>query len=184
MAPTPENQHYTTPAGRHNYKVLVCKTVFLLPRWQNSVKVSALQGGLLQIRSYQTLYETRQCSLSHEIGEVEPRSISDILICNVEDKLITVTKGQQVVTVEPRLLAITEPPITHAEIFGIEEKEWNAYKKRIISARNTALIKKYLEDYRNSRMSGDEKPVTADDMDLSAVEGDISTMHPRYGKER
>lgn len=113
------------------------------------------------------LYETRQCSVSLGIAQVEPEKDFKILIGNFADKFITLIKGQRVVTADTYPSAITESPITHIEIFGIEEHECHAHKKRIISACDTVLVNKYFRDSRNSHIGEDKKPGTTEEIDLS-----------------
>ena len=43
------------------------------------------------------------------------------------------------------------------------------YRKRDIDAKDTAVINQYLQDARNGYMGDDEKPIFADDIDLSDV---------------
>lgn len=50
------------------------------------------------------------------------------------------------------------------------------YRKIIINARDTSVANKYLSDKRNRHMAKDEKPVTAENTDLS----DVDKKHHRF----
>lgn len=65
-------------------------------------------------------YETRKRSASHRITQVGSGEDFNIMIANIVEKPITIRKGQPDGTIDPRPSAITESPISHAKIFGIE----------------------------------------------------------------
>lgn len=84
--------------------------------------VATPQAGLFQMERYRKLYETRQCSASHGIVHVELRKTFDIVLDNFGDKPITLMKGQRVASTISYPLAITESPVSHAGMFGIEKR--------------------------------------------------------------
>lgn len=75
----------------------------------------------------------------------------------------------------PHPPAIVELNNTITQIFGIKIEKNQMYKKGSLNARDTAHIKQYLPDSRNSRISKGDQPVMADEIDLSNVE---SKHHP------
>lgn len=93
----------------------------------------------------------------------------NITIGNFGDGAITILEGQQSATANPHPSLITESPITYAEVLCIEEGENHTYKKCTLSARNTAVMHKYLDNSQNSHADKDQKPVTAEEIDLSGV---------------
>lgn len=150
MVPIPGNQEYIALKCRKNHKVFGGKTVILQSGSQNWETFSALRASLLQIEPYLKLYGTRQCPASQGIAQVKHRKDLIIIIANFGYKSITLLKGQQVATANTHPLVTIELPITHAEVFGINENERHTYEKRYFSAHDTVLIKKYFADSCNS----------------------------------
>lgn len=176
LVPLPKEQEFVAPTGRASRKICVNKTITLEPQAHTWVPISTPQVGLVQVEPYRKLYETRQCVASHGIAHIEPRQQINIMIANFGNKPITLLRGQRVATANPQPAAIAESNISHAQIFGIESDAKQIYRKRDFNARDTALINQYLADSRNSHMNEEEKPVTAEDIELSEVE---QKYHPR-----
>lgn len=106
-----------------------------------------------------------------------------IMIANFGDESVTLLRGQQIASSDPRHSASVESPITHEELFGIDENERHTYKRRASSPRDTALNNKYPADSRN-HMNEEEKPVIAEDnhfrdidMKFHHINRNMSGMH-------
>ena len=116
------------------------------------------------------LYKTHNCAACNGIAQVEPNKPFKIMVTNFGTNPVLIRKDQRVAVADPHPTSITESNITHGEVFGINEKDKQSYKKRQMSARDTELINKHLADLRESHMKEDEAPMTADDIDLSEAD--------------
>lgn len=163
-----EEQENLSSNGRPSLRVFASKAVLLQPKSLNSATASTAQAGLLQNKAYQNFYNSNQCSSSHKIAPVERKEVFNIIFAKFEAKPITLLRGQQAATGDSHPSAVFEPPTTHAELFGIETKGRHTYKKCNFSAREKTVIKKHLAD-SSKHMNKEEKPVTADGIELSDV---------------
>ena len=168
--PLPAEQEYVSPKGRSSDRVYSTQKVVLKPGQQNWITVKTPQSGLVSIEPHKRLYETSNCAACNGIAQVEPDQPFKIMVTNFGTTPVLIRKDQRVAVADPHPTAITESNITHAEVFGITEEDKQSYRKRQLSARDTALINKHLSDLRESHMKEDEAPMTADDIDLSEVD--------------
>lgn len=72
-------------------------------------------------------------------------------------------------TPHPEVIVTTK--LSHVELFGMKDTSDTRCRKRNLNARDTSVINQYLSDIRNSCMNEDEKPVTADNIDLLEEDG-------------
>ena len=83
----------------------------------------------------------------------------------------TLASGQVIAAASLSPTNLVESNISHCELLRlIDDKTAQMYRKRNASARDEKVINEYLQDLRSSHMGDDEKPVTADDIDLSSVD--------------
>lgn len=73
LAPIQTDQDFIAAEGRASGNIFVNKTAVLQPQSHSWAPISKPQTGLVQVKLYQKLYETRQCIASHGIAHIHPR---------------------------------------------------------------------------------------------------------------
>ena len=112
------------------------------------------------------------CLAGAGVAEVEPNKPFQNLVANFGKHPKLLLPKQHVETAKPHPTTLVESNISHAEMLGLISDEEangnrkNLFRKRDFNAKDISLINKHLADEREKHMGDDEKPVTADDIDL------------------
>ena len=169
MIPEPEKASDKTVNETSKVKVLT--PVELQPGSQTWVEVTTAISGTVLVEPNGRLYRNHTCLASNGVAEVEAVEPFKVPVANFGDHPKRLALGQVVATAYANPTNFVESTISHAELLGLcDDKTAMRYRKRNANARDEAVINDYLRDLRNSHMSEDEKPVTADDIDLSGVD--------------
>lgn len=139
------------------------------------------------VKPYKKLYDTQTCLVGNGAAETERDKTSRILVENFSDTYKRLLTGKAIARAVPRPSNITEATISQGELLGlVDDNTAQLYCKRVINARDTSIVNEYLRDKRNSHMAADEKPVTAEDIDLNDMDKklhkSIQTMLRRHEK--
>ena len=132
------------------------------------VEVTTNTRGVVQIEPARRLFNTHMCLAGHGIAQVERYKPFQILVANFGKVARKLLPGQGISQANFHATRIYESDITHVDLIGIIDKDSSQmYRKRDIDAKYTAVINQHLQDARDGHMGDDEKPITADDIDLS-----------------
>ncbi len=160
-------------------KVVLHKTMELPAHSQTWVSVTSKKAGLTLIESHDRLYQNWLCLAATGVAQVQPGKPFDILVANFSEEPVTLSKGLRVATATVHPKRLRESKISHGEMLGVftDEEilslnlETTKYQKRgDLNAKDPDQIDRHLADAREAHMDADEKPVTADDLDLSDVD--------------
>ncbi len=168
MIPEPEAASDKTVNEASKVKILT--PIVLKPGSQTWVEVTTAISGTVLMEPNGRLYRNHTCLASNGVAEVEADKPFKVLVANFGDYPKQLAQGQVVATAYANPTNLVESTISHAELLGLcDDKEAMRYRKHNANARDESVINDYLRDLRSSHMGEDEKPVTADDIDLSGV---------------
>ncbi len=167
LEPEPATEKTVRPSSR----VKVRTQIVLQPGTQTWVEVSTDISGTILMDPNARLYRNHACLASNGVAEVTADKPFKVLVANFGDHPKPLAVGQVVATANVNPTNLVESTMSHAELLGLcNDKTAMRYRKRNANARDEAVINEYLRDLRSSHMGEDEKPVTADDIDLSGVD--------------
>ena len=152
-------------------RVQVVNQVTLQPNSQTWVDVTTQVNGLILVQPKPKLYDTHNCLAGTGVAQVQSDKPFRILVANFSDHPKKLLYKQVIADAEPHPSNIVEGYVSHAELLGlVDDATATMYRKRNINARDTSVINQYLGNERNSHMDEDQRPTTADDIDLSDVD--------------
>lgn len=167
--PKQGDQAYIVPKSGSIHEVCVNKAYILQPGSENWMPDSMPQAGLLQIKPYKKLHETRHFSVSHEAAWVEPGIAVDIVITNSGDKPLTLRINHLVETADPHASEISESTITLAEIFLSKEKNVKTIGNETSADVTQCPSTNVLETFATVVLM-QKRPTTEDNIDLCNVD--------------
>ncbi len=167
----PEPEPASEKIVNNTSKVKVLTPVVLKPGAQTWVEVATTISGTVLMEPNARLYRNHTCLASNGVAEVEADKPFNVLVANFGNHPKQLALGQVVATAYANPTDLVESTISHAELLGLcDDKAAMRYRKRNADARDETVINNNLRDLRSSHMGEDEKPVTADDIDLSGVD--------------
>lgn len=131
---------------------------------------------------YDRLYQNWFCLAAAGVAQVQPDQPFNVLLANFSDEPVTLHKGQRVATAVGAPKQLKESAISHGEMLGLftDEEilslhvEPNRFRKRNdLKVEDSKKMEKHLADAKTSKEGDSDKPITADDLDLS----DVDTKH-------
>lgn len=167
----PEPEVAAERTVRAQSKVKVVANAVLEPGTQTWVEVAAPISVTVLIEPNPKMYQHHTCLASNGVVEAVADVPFKILVANFGKHTKNLQKGQVVGNVHANPANLVESNISHGELLRlIDNKTAQLYRKHNQIARDESVINDSLRDLRNSHMGQDEKPVTADDIDLSGVD--------------
>ena len=107
-----------------------------------------------------------------------------VLVANFSDNVVSLLPHQVIATAADHPETLVESHMSHAEVFGlIPDNRDTKFRKRPINTKDIDVINRQLADQRELHMGEDEKPITADDIDIDVPEdkvADVRTMLKKH----
>jgi len=165
--PFPEEQQFVKHRDRISPKVKATKRTRLHPGMQTWVEVTTDREGTIMIEPNDQLYHNLLCRAGTGIMDVKRDQPFHILVANFAEHPIDILPRQVVAYTSDHPETLTKSHISHGEMLGVISANDDAkFRKRPLNVRDIDVINRQLADQRELHMGKDEKPVTADDINI------------------
>lgn len=155
---------------------------------QTWVEVATEQQRKVLIVPYDQLSSNQVGRPGTNIALVNTNQPFHILVANFSNHELDMHPRQVIAYTTPRPEAIEESYIIHIEMLGlIPEDSDIKFCKQHVDVRNIETMNKHVADQREQHMSEDERPVTADDLDLDTLhkrDEDVQNMPRKHERMR
>ena len=176
-------------APRCSPRIRVTKRVKLQPDTQTWVEVVTKRQGLILVEPVERLYNDRTCLTAAGVADVRSNEPFKLLVANFGPKAVDLKPNQVVAMAETHPENLVESHISHAEMLGLIPDDpipgTSKYRKFNFNTSDENLINRQLADEREKHMGADEKPMTADDIELDIPvekEKDVRDMLRKHEK--
>ena len=167
----PEEQQDPKRVTRTSPKIKVMKLTRLQPASQTWVEVVTQREGTILVEPNEQLYNSSMCLTGTGIADVTAGKPFHVLVANFGERPIDLRPQQVVAMAGSHPEKLVESDISHSEMLGIiPDNVDTKFRKRHVNVRDIDTINKHLSDQREQHMGEDEKPKTADEIDLNVPE--------------
>ena len=181
--PLPDAQCFSTRKDKTSPKIKTTRRVKLTAATQTWVEVVTKRDGTILVDPHMPLYTNVMCIAGTGVANVKANLPFRILIANFGDNDVTLAPQQVVAKASGHPETLAESHLSHAEVFGlIPDDKDTKFRKRHANARDVDTINRHLADHREKHMGEDEKPVTADDINVDVPDDKVDEVRAMLRK--
>ena len=176
----PEAQSLATPKKENpDIKLRVSRPAVIQPGTQAWVNVQCPSTGVIYIEPRETLYERQGCIAANGVAQVKPRQQFRILVANFSEIPQELRKGQVVAYSKPHPEFIVDTSMNMVRVLGVHDNADVSAPvrsmKRVAKENKAEYLARSVQDLhekqaKQPKEGEEEKPMTADEVDLSGVD--------------